>query len=78
MNRDTKKRVPARTIVGLASAVVGMTALSAGNALAQTNYNEPTESTPAPEESIDLAQLAAMAGRGGGAPSGRSNDGLKS
>jgi len=78
MNRDTKKRVPARTIVGLASAVVGMTALSAGNALAQSNYNEPSESTPAPEESIDLAQLAAMAGRGGGAPGGRSDDGLKS
>jgi hypothetical protein len=78
MNRDKKMRVPARTIVGLASAVVGMTALSAGSALAQSEYIEPTESTPAPEESIDLAQLAAMAGRGGGAPSARSNDGLKS
>ena len=78
MKREANKRVPARTIVGLASAVLGMSALSAGNALAQTGYVEPTESTPAPEESIDLAQLAAMAGRGGGAPSGRSNDGLKS
>lgn len=78
MNRDKKKRVPARTIVGLASAVMGMTALSAGSAMAQSGYVEPTESTPAPEESIDLAQLAAMAGRGGGAPSARSNDGLKS
>ncbi|MCR9075092.1 MAG: zinc-dependent metalloprotease [bacterium] len=78
MNRDKKQRVPARTIAGIASAVVGMTALSAGSAMAQTGYQEPDSSTPAPEESIDLAQLAAMAGRGGGAPSGRSDDGLRS
>lgn len=78
MNRDKKQRVPARTIAGIASAVVGMTALSAGSAMAQTSYDEPDTSTPTPEESIDLAQLAAMAGRGGGAPSGRSDDGLRS
>ncbi|MFG0315368.1 MAG: hypothetical protein ACF8LL_14430, partial [Phycisphaerales bacterium] len=78
MNRDKKQRVPARTIAGIASAVVGMTALSAGSAMAQTGYDEPDSSTPTPEESIDLAQLAAMAGRGGGSPSGRSNDGLRS
>ncbi|MBO6739745.1 MAG: zinc-dependent metalloprotease [Phycisphaerales bacterium] len=78
MNRDKKQRVPARTIAGIASAVVGMTALTAGSAMAQTSYDEPDTSTPTPEESIDLAQLAAMAGRGGGAPSGRSDDGLRS
>lgn len=78
MNRDKNKRVPTRTIVGLASAVVGISAMSAGNALAQTGYIEPTDATPTPEESIDLAQLAAMAGRGGGASGGRDNDGLRS
>lgn len=78
MNRDKNKRVPARTIAGIASAVVGMTALSAGSAMAQTGYEEPGSTTPAPEESIDLAQLAAMAGRGGGGARAGSDDGLRS
>ncbi len=75
MNRDQSKRFSARAITGIASAVVGISALSAGSALAQSSYEEPG-TTPAPEESIDLAQLAAMAGRGGGSR-GDDGDGLK-
>ncbi|HCT46639.1 MAG TPA: hypothetical protein DF699_15645, partial [Phycisphaerales bacterium] len=78
MNRDKNKRVPLRTLTSIASAVVGISALSTGSALAQGQFEEPQTSTPTPEESIDLAQLAAMAGRGGGARSASSNDGLKS
>ena len=76
MNRDKNKRVPLRALTSIASAVVGISALSAGSALAQSSYEEPG-TTPAPEESIDLAQLAAMAGRGGGAPATANGDGLK-
>ncbi len=75
MNRDQSKRLSVRALTGIASAVVGISALSTGSALAQNSYIEPG-TTPAPEESIDLAQLAAMAGRGGGA-SGVDSDGLK-
>lgn len=78
MNRETNKRVPARAMVGLASAVLGMTALSAGSALAQDSGLLAGQATPSGEESIDLAQLAAMAGRGGEAPAARPNDGLRS
>ncbi|MFG0246917.1 MAG: zinc-dependent metalloprotease [Phycisphaerales bacterium JB052] len=77
MNRDSNKRVHLRTLTSIASAVVGISALSTGSALAQGNFEEPQTSTPTPEESIDLAQLAAMAGRGGSPRSASSNDGLK-
>ena len=77
MNRDQNKRVPVRALTGIASAVVGLSALGVGSAMAQGSFEEPG-TTPAPEESIDLAQLAAMAGRGGAPGSKKNNDGLKS
>lgn len=77
MNSNQSKRVTVRALTCFASAVVGISALSAGSALAQSNTQEPG-TTPAPEESIDLAQLAALAGRGGGAVGNNDNDGLKS
>lgn len=67
-----------RMLTSVVGAMVGISALATGSALAQsTNYDEPT-TNPSPDESIDFAQLAAMAGRGGGGSSGASNDGLKS
>lgn len=76
MKSNQSKRMSVRALTGFASAIVGISALSAGSALAQSSYDEQGN-TPAPEESIDLAQLAAMAARGGGGARGANNDGLK-
>ncbi len=76
MNRDHSKRMSVRALTSIASAFVGISALSAGSALAQSNYDEPG-TTPAPEESLDLAQLAAMAAARGGGSRGDDGDGLK-
>ncbi len=75
MNRDHSKRMSVRALTGIVGAMVGISALATGSALAQSSYNEPTTDAT-PEEGIDFAQIAAMAGRGG-AP-GASSDGLKS
>ena len=76
MNRDTSKHMRVRMLTSVVGAMVGISALATGSAIAQSsNYDEPrTNATP--EEGIDFAQLAAMAGRGGA--SGASDDGLKS
>lgn len=76
MNRDQNKWAPARTLTGVLSAVVGIAALGMGSAMAQMG-DEPGSVTPSPEESIDLAQLAAMAGRGGPGGDSSDEDGLK-
>ena len=81
MNRDQSKRttprVSGRMLTSIVGAMVGLSAMATGSAIAQGYaYDEPTETLPTPEESIDYAALAAMAaGRGGGG--GGSNDGLR-
>lgn len=79
MNRDRSKRLPVRTLTGIVGAMVGLSALAVGSAMAQSGT--PTtgaQSTPNPDESLDLAQLAAMARAGRGGGSSADNDGLKS
>ena len=62
----------------IVGAVVGISAMATGSAIAQSNtINEPIHDAT-PEEGIDFAALAAMAGRGGGGSSAPSKDGLKS
>jgi Met-zincin/Domain of unknown function (DUF5117) len=83
MNRDLSKNMPVRMLTGIVGAMVGISALAGGSAIAQsTTFQEPsdyqanTEATP--EEGIDFAQLAAMPGRFGASAAGGSKDGLKS
>jgi len=78
MNWDRNKGRSLRTLSGLAGAVVGISAMATGSAIAQTIA--PDEPTPAatPQEGIDFAQLAAMAGHMGGAAPEAPSDGLKS
>jgi len=78
MNRDRNKRLSVKALTGIVGAVVGISAMASGSAIAQSStLDEPTtQSTP--EEGIDFAALAAMAGRGGPDASAASNDGLKS
>ncbi len=79
MKRDQSKRLSVNLLTSIVGAMVGISALATGSAIAQSNaYNEPAHDAT-PEEGIDFAALAAMAGRsGGGASSGASKDGLKS
>ncbi len=79
MKRDQSKRLSVNLLTSIVGAMVGISALAAGSAIAQGNsFEEPNTSTT-PQESIDFAQLAAMAGRGGGGgSSSASKDGLKS
>ncbi len=80
MNRDQFKpqtmRWGTRTLTSIAGAMVGISALATGSAIAQGSLDEPATSA-SPEEGIDFAAMAAMAARGG-ASSAPSKDGLKS
>lgn len=63
--------VSARTLAGVVGAVVGLGALSA-----VASWDEPGQTEPRDEESLDLAQLAALAGRQA-TPQRGSGDGLR-
>ncbi len=77
MNRDQHNRLPVSLLTSIVGAMVGISALAAGSAIGQGS-NEPIQTTT-PEESIDFAMLASMAGRGGGGGgAGASSDGLAS
>lgn len=80
MNRDQFKpqtmRWGTRTLTSIAGAMVGISALATGSAIAQGSLDEPATSA-SPEEGIDFAAMAAMAARGG-ASNAPSKDGLKS
>jgi len=76
MKRDHGKLVSVRTLTGIVGAMVGISAFATGSAIAQSSYMEEPLNAATPEEGVDFAQLAAMAGRGGGASA--SSDGLKS
>jgi uncharacterized protein DUF4953/uncharacterized protein DUF5117 len=78
MKRDHPTRLSVNLLTSIVGAMVGISALATGSALAQNAYDQTQEPTQTPEESIDFAALAAMAGRGGGGPSAPSKDGLKS
>jgi len=64
MNRDQHNRLSVSILTSIVGAMVGISALATGSAIGQGSM-EPIQNTT-PEESIDFAQLAAMAGRGGG------------
>jgi Met-zincin/Domain of unknown function (DUF5117) len=78
MNRDHTNRVPVRVLTGFVGAVVGISALVTGSAIAQSSTVDEPTTQATPEEGIDFAALAAMAGRGGPGASAASSDGLKS
>ena len=78
MNRDQSKRLSVSMFTAIVGAVVGISAMATGSAIAQSNtVNEPIHDAT-PEEGIDFAAMAAMAARGGGGSSASSRDGLKS
>ncbi len=78
MNRDQSKRMSVSMFTAIVGAVVGISAMATGSAIAQGNtINEPIHDAT-PQESIDFAAMAAMAARGGGGASAASKDGLKS
>lgn len=82
MKRDQFKpktmRRGTRTLTSIAGALVGISALTTGSVMAQGSHLDDS-TAPTPEESIDFAALAAMAGRGGGSSrSAPSKDGLAS
>ncbi len=78
MNRDQSKRMSVSMFTAIAGAVVGISAMTTGSAIAQGNtINEPIHDAT-PQEGIDFAAMAAMAARGGGGSGASSKDGLKS
>ncbi len=82
MKQDQSKRASIRALTGLVGVMVGISALCVGSALAQTGLDGPAgagDTTPSPDESLDLSQLAAMARAGRGkAGASHDDDGLKS
>lgn len=83
MKRDQSTRlsgkVSCRMLTSLVGAMVGISALATGTAIAQSSSYEEPATSASPEEGIDFAQLAALAGRGGPAAASKaSSDGLKS
>ncbi len=71
---DRASGVSARSLAGLVGAVVGLGALSAAGWAG--SWEEPAQTEPSGEESLDLSQIAAMAA-GRAAQSRPSGDGLR-
>jgi len=78
MKRDQSNRMSVSVFTAIVGAVVGISALATGSAIAQGNLADEPSTSSTPEESIDFAAMAAMAARAGGGSSSKPNDGLRS
>ena len=69
MKSEREKKLSPRTLTGLVGAVVGIGLFAGAPVLAEPEY----DAVATPEESIDLAQVAAMMGGRGAAPKAEGN-----